>query len=155
MHCIPQVPLFLIRIEGENEDLAAMALSVSPQGLRFPPTLLPSPPKPRSRIPSARSASLFRPPSTALSIRYRGPARRSDVVRSPVVAGASASGISPDVSDVLGDVRIFTAAGEPVLFKDLWDQNEVSLRSSFCTCQIFFIGDDVILVSSLLVSYGK
>lgn len=42
------------------------------------------------------------------------------------VAGASASGFSPDISEKLGDVRIFTAAGEPVLFKDLWDQKEVN-----------------------------
>lgn len=117
-----------------------MASSVSAQGLRFPPTLLlSSPPNPGSRLPSARAASLVRSPPAAASVRSRGPARRSDAVRSRAVAGASASGISPDVGDVLGDVRIFTAAGEPVLFKDLWDQNEgvavvAMLRHFGCIC---------------------
>lgn len=125
---------FLVRIERRERRPVSMASSVSSQGLRFPQTLLPSPtPKPGSRLPSTGAAPLVRSPSTLASVRSRGPARRSDAVRSPVVARASASGISPDISDVLGDVRIFTAAGEPVLFKDLWDQNEVSIRSSFCT----------------------
>jgi hypothetical protein len=34
------------------------------------------------------------------------------------------------IGDALGDVEIYSAAtGEPVLFRDLWDQNEV--ESSF------------------------
>ncbi|KAK9902555.1 hypothetical protein M0R45_004734 [Rubus argutus] len=37
---------------------------------------------------------------------------------------SSALDFSPDISDVLGDVSIFTAAGDSVQFKDLWDQNE-------------------------------
>ncbi|KAK3416577.1 hypothetical protein EUGRSUZ_H02333 [Eucalyptus grandis] len=113
-----------------------MASSVSAQGLRFPPTLLlSSPPNPGSRLPSARAASLVRSPPAAASVRSRGPARRSDAVRSRAVAGASASGISPDVGDVLGDVRIFTAAGEPVLFKDLWGVAVVAMLRHFgCIC---------------------
>ncbi|XP_056171591.1 thioredoxin-like protein AAED1, chloroplastic isoform X2 [Syzygium oleosum] len=117
-----------------------MASSVSSQGLRFPQTLLLSPPpKPGSRLPSTRAAPLVRSASAVASVRSQGPARRSDAVRSRFVARASASGISPDISDVLGDVRIFTAAGEPVLFKDLWDQNEgvavvAMLRHFGCIC---------------------
>lgn len=50
---------------------------------------------------------------------------------SSVVAKASAtSAYGPEIGEVLGDVRIFTAAGEPILFKDLWDQNEVKSLSS-------------------------
>lgn len=47
--------------------------------------------------------------------------------RPRVVAKASAtSGYGgEEIAEILGDVRIFTAAGEPVLFKDLWDQKEV------------------------------
>ncbi|KAK7821623.1 hypothetical protein CFP56_037568 [Quercus suber] len=38
--------------------------------------------------------------------------------------GASTSPFSPNIADTLGDVIIFTAAGDPVFFKDLWDQNQ-------------------------------
>ncbi|XP_030516730.2 thioredoxin-like protein AAED1, chloroplastic [Rhodamnia argentea] len=116
-----------------------MASSISSQGLRFPQTLLPSPPKPGSRLPSTRAAPLVCTPSAVASVRSRGLASRSDMVQSRVVARASASEIGPDISDVLGDVRIFTAAGEPVLFRDLWDQNEgvavvAMLRHFGCIC---------------------
>ncbi|XP_040370394.1 uncharacterized protein LOC112187228 isoform X3 [Rosa chinensis] len=36
----------------------------------------------------------------------------------------SALDFSPSISESLGDVTIFTAAGDAVQFKDLWDQNE-------------------------------
>ncbi|KAK3416574.1 hypothetical protein EUGRSUZ_H02332 [Eucalyptus grandis] len=122
-----------------------MASSVFAGNLRIPESLLYSLPKPGSQLvvppPSLSTAanSLVRSPSTAASIRSRGFARRSDVVRSRVVARASASDISPDVSNALGDVRIFTAAGQPVMFKDLWDQNEgmavvAMLRHFGCPC---------------------
>ncbi|PNX61309.1 hypothetical protein L195_g052386 [Trifolium pratense] len=42
-------------------------------------------------------------------------------------SNASSSQYSPTVAENLGDVSIFTAAGEPVMFKDLWDQNQVSM----------------------------
>lgn len=32
---------------------------------------------------------------------------------------------SEDISDVLGEVSIFRATGDPVKFKQLWDQEEV------------------------------
>ncbi|OMP01748.1 Thioredoxin-like protein [Corchorus olitorius] len=61
------------------------------------------------------------------------------ISNSRLVGRASASGFSADVADVLGDVSIFTAAGEPVLFKDLWDQNQgiavvALLRHFGCPC---------------------
>ncbi|CAJ2635239.1 unnamed protein product [Trifolium pratense] len=40
-------------------------------------------------------------------------------------SNASSSQYSPTVAENLGDVSIFTAAGEPVMFKDLWDQNQL------------------------------
>jgi hypothetical protein len=52
-----------------------------------------------------------------------------------VVATASTSEFIPNTGDVLGDVTIFNAAGDPVLFKHLWDQDNVLLTpliSSFC-----------------------
>lgn len=53
--------------------------------------------------------------------------------------GASASSFSADIGGVLSDVSIFTTAGQPVMFKDLWDQNEgiavvALLRHFGCPC---------------------
>lgn len=52
---------------------------------------------------------------------------------------ASPSVVPHDIADVLGEVTIFTAAGEPVQFKDLWDQQEglavvALLRHFGCFC---------------------
>ena len=44
---------------------------------------------------------------------------------SRLVARASVSQFSADMGDILGDVSIFTAAGQSVFFKDLWDQHQV------------------------------
>ncbi|XP_048136415.1 thioredoxin-like protein AAED1, chloroplastic [Rhodamnia argentea] len=120
-----------------------MASSISPGHLRIPQSLSLSPPKPRSQllVPPSSSAttSLVRSPFTAASIRSREFASRSGVAWSRVIVRASASGISPDSSDALGDVCIFTASGQPVMFKDLWDQNEgmavvALLRHFGCPC---------------------
>ncbi|XP_030466087.1 thioredoxin-like protein AAED1, chloroplastic [Syzygium oleosum] len=124
-----------------------MASSISAGNLRIPQSLSLPPPKPRSQfvVPpccsssSAAATSLVRSPLTAASIRSREFSRQSSVVRSSVVKRASASDISADISDALGDVRIFTACGQPVMFKDLWDQNEgmaavALLRHFGCPC---------------------
>lgn len=55
------------------------------------------------------------------------------------VSRAVASDFNASTADILGDVNIFTAAGESVLFKDLWDQNEgiavvALLRHFGCPC---------------------
>ena len=42
---------------------------------------------------------------------------------------ASTSPFSPNIADTLGDANIFTAAGDSVFFKDLWDQNRVCVCS--------------------------
>lgn len=61
--------------------------------------------------------------------------------RSPLVARASSStaGISENIGDTLCDVSIYTASGEPVMFKDLFDQNQgmvvvALLRHFGCPC---------------------
>nr|KJB71158.1 hypothetical protein B456_011G108500 [Gossypium raimondii] len=41
------------------------------------------------------------------------------------VSSSSAAEFPTNIGDKLSDVTIFTASGQPVLFKDLWDQNEV------------------------------
>ncbi|KAK4791247.1 hypothetical protein SAY86_031660 [Trapa natans] len=107
---------------------------VSPQALKFPF----NPPLTSSKLPLSRP---FRPQlswknrafqSTKLVNRDTLPARVRAVT-------GSASGFSSDISERLGDVRIFSAAGEPVLFKDLWDQKEgiavvALLRHFGCFC---------------------
>lgn len=52
---------------------------------------------------------------------------------------ASTSPVSPNISEILGDATIFTATGDPVMFKDLWDQTEgiavvALLRHFGCIC---------------------
>ncbi|XP_002533575.2 thioredoxin-like protein AAED1, chloroplastic isoform X1 [Ricinus communis] len=56
-----------------------------------------------------------------------------------LIMRASSSDYAGNIGDVLGDVTIFTAAGEPVMFKNLWDQNEgiavvALLRHFGCPC---------------------
>ncbi|KAF8034254.1 hypothetical protein BT93_C0522 [Corymbia citriodora subsp. variegata] len=132
---------------SSTRDPMAMASSVSSGILRIPRSLSLSPPKPSSQLVvlpssssfSAAATSFVRSSSTAASVRSREFACQSRMVRSRVVARASASDISPDISNALGDVRIFTASGQPVMFKDLWDQNEgmavvALLRHFGCPC---------------------
>ncbi|KAH7566727.1 hypothetical protein ACOSQ2_023688 [Xanthoceras sorbifolium] len=58
---------------------------------------------------------------------------------SRLLVRASAAEFTASVGDALGDVSIFTAAGDAVLFKDLWDQTEgvavvALLRHFGCPC---------------------
>ncbi|KAM7516425.1 hypothetical protein LguiA_006008 [Lonicera macranthoides] len=63
-------------------------------------------------------------------------------IPSSLLAKASSTtttGFSPEIGDILGDVSIFTASGEPVMFKDLWDQCQgvavvALLRHFGCPC---------------------
>nr|KJB71157.1 hypothetical protein B456_011G108500 [Gossypium raimondii] len=55
------------------------------------------------------------------------------------VSSSSAAEFPTNIGDKLSDVTIFTASGQPVLFKDLWDQNEgvavvAFLRHFGCFC---------------------
>ncbi|KAG9451113.1 hypothetical protein H6P81_011078 [Aristolochia fimbriata] len=59
--------------------------------------------------------------------------------RFATVARASFTGYGESIGEVLSDVQIFSAAGEPVMFKDLWDQKEgmavvALLRHFGCPC---------------------
>jgi len=51
---------------------------------------------------------------------------------------------SPTVAENLGDVSIFTAAGESVMFKDLWDQEQVRMlmfvQQSFDFYSLYVLG---------------
>ncbi|KAL7090155.1 hypothetical protein ACP275_12G023000 [Erythranthe tilingii] len=58
---------------------------------------------------------------------------------SSAAAAATTTVVPEDIADLLGEVSIFTAAGEPVKFKDLWDQKEevavvALLRHFGCFC---------------------
>ncbi|KAK4426435.1 hypothetical protein Salat_1412100 [Sesamum alatum] len=65
------------------------------------------------------------------------PGRRSLVAKATSTATTA---VVPDhIADVLGEVCIFTAAGQPVKFEDLWDQEEgmavvALLRHFGCPC---------------------
>jgi hypothetical protein len=48
---------------------------------------------------------------------------------------SSSPGPGPGIGDALGDVEIYSAAtGEPVLFRDMWDQDEVETPYPSLVC---------------------
>lgn len=97
-------------------------------------------------IPSSSSpkiGSQFR----SINIPISSPIKRANLHKyhrgitrwSPVATRASSSGSGVNVADSLANLSIFTAAGEPVFFKDLWDQNDgiavvALLRHFGCVC---------------------
>ncbi|KAL2499564.1 Thioredoxin superfamily protein [Abeliophyllum distichum] len=85
--------------------------------------------------------SLFPSRSFAISTKRISKLRFSGIPIGPsLVTKASSTAAVPDnITDVLGEVGIFTATGEPVKFKDLWDQKEgmavvALLRHFGCFC---------------------
>lgn len=56
-------------------------------------------------------------------------------------SSSSSSDFTPTIGEILGEVSIFTTSGEPVLFKDLWDQEEVSfvLTLDFRYCYLHLL----------------
>lgn len=109
----------------------SMAATAMAAGQFLRPVTLSHPPSP----PKLTSLSLSSPPSLSLSSPPL--LTRSSSLR--LVPRASASAVSPNAADILGDVTIFKATGESVAFKDLWDQNEgmavvVMLRHFGCPC---------------------
>ncbi|KAJ4963565.1 hypothetical protein NE237_023504 [Protea cynaroides] len=77
--------------------------------------------------------------SSTSSITTLHPAKLRNGRRLPFLTRASLSGFSESIGDILGDVGVFTASGEPVMFKDLWDQKEgvavvALLRHFGCPC---------------------
>ncbi|XP_052196156.1 thioredoxin-like protein AAED1, chloroplastic [Diospyros lotus] len=84
-------------------------------------------------------------PSRSLPLRSQSittvPSPKSNSqIRHPLVVRASATaGFNHNIGDILSEVNIFTATGEPVMFRDLWDQNEgmavvALLRHFGCIC---------------------
>uniref|UniRef100_A0A0E0KIJ6 Thioredoxin domain-containing protein n=1 Tax=Oryza punctata TaxID=4537 RepID=A0A0E0KIJ6_ORYPU len=110
--------------------MAAAAASTSLPRVSLPPSARPSAaPRRGLLIPGRRGC-----------LRLRGsPATPAAAAGSPSVPSSSPEAGS-GIGDALGGVAIFSAAtGEPVLFRDLWDQNEgmavvALLRHFGCPC---------------------
>ncbi|BBH05874.1 Thioredoxin superfamily protein [Prunus dulcis] len=120
-----------------------MAL-ISAQILTLKSPSTPSLPSHSSLIAPSQSPS-FSPPNTprspSLFCSPKSTAQYSSrrLVVSRASTNASALDFSPSIGEVLGDVSIFTAAGDSVQFKDLWDLNEgvavvALLRHFGCPC---------------------
>ncbi|KAL8528914.1 hypothetical protein ACS0TY_006401 [Phlomoides rotata] len=81
-------------------------------------------------IPSFSHNSLRPLQSFAISAK---PSVKTKISGKPSGARMSSSTAAPvvpdDIANELGEVSIFTAAGEPVKFKDLWDQQELPFPS--------------------------
>ncbi|XP_057806809.1 thioredoxin-like protein AAED1, chloroplastic isoform X2 [Salvia miltiorrhiza] len=109
-----------------------MAKIISPRILTPSTSLLPLPLK--SLFPSQSLAISTKP---IITPRFRRKPNRPSLMAR---ASSTAAAVVPDdISDVLGEVSIFTAAGEPVQLKDLWDQQEgiavvALLRHFGCFC---------------------
>ncbi|KAL0424105.1 UNVERIFIED_CONTAM: hypothetical protein Sradi_0945300 [Sesamum radiatum] len=112
-----------------------MAKMISPRNLTSSTSLL----FPSTHFPT----SLHSPPSVGFSTK---PISRGRFAAEPggtsLVAKASSTPtpvVPDDIADVLGEVTIFAAAGQPVKFQDLWDQKEgmavvALLRHFGCPC---------------------
>ncbi|KAF3969584.1 hypothetical protein ACB098_02G148500 [Castanea mollissima] len=100
---------------------------------------LTSPPSPKSQYASSTSTVTFSYYPTKSANSNSVSITTSTSRRSSLVVRASTSQFSPNIADTLGDVKIFTVAGDPVFFKDLWDQNQgiavvALLRHFGCPC---------------------
>ncbi|KAL0431465.1 UNVERIFIED_CONTAM: hypothetical protein Sradi_0772500 [Sesamum radiatum] len=100
-----------------------MAKVMSPRILTSSTSLLfPSTHSQKSLFPPQSVAVITKPISKARSSRK--PSGLSPMAKAS--SSTASAAVPDDIADVLGEVSIFTAAGEPVKFKDLWDQKEVS-----------------------------
>lgn len=115
--------------------------------LKSPPTFsLPS-------HPSSQSPSLSPPNPQSLSLFYTPKSTPRFTARRLVVSRATSTSnldFSPSIGEVLGDVGVFTAAGDSVQFKDLWDQNEVK----FYKFPFFFFLKQLISILCNLIPCG-
>lgn len=101
-------------------------------------------PSPRTLSSSSPITQMFQLPrsSSSLSSTRISPPALHSRKSTPISAKASSNSpavFSEDISDVLGEVSIFRATGEPVKFKQLWDQQEgvavvALLRHFGCVC---------------------
>ncbi|GJM96481.1 hypothetical protein PR202_ga13320 [Eleusine coracana subsp. coracana] len=113
--------------------------ATAPAALAARLLLLP-PPRPTAAFPRAPSPPGRRDNYLRLCRSLAGPS----TVGTSAASSSSAPSTSPDagsgIGDALGGVQIYSAAtGEPVLFRDLWDQNEgmavvALLRHFGCPC---------------------
>ncbi|XP_058081027.1 thioredoxin-like protein AAED1, chloroplastic [Magnolia sinica] len=100
----------------------------------------------RALLPQPSSLSIF-PPSRPFNQRPQTILTKSTKRSRPFIAAASSSpplpslsGFNQSIGDILADVSIFSAStGEPIAFKNLWDQNEgmavvALLRHFGCPC---------------------
>ncbi|PON40337.1 Peroxiredoxin-like FAM213/AAED [Parasponia andersonii] len=117
-----------------------MAL-VTSYALHAPSSLsFPSPPSPRLHFhPQPHSLALLRPQTPSFSSVYSPKPARWATERRHLVPRAAVSEFGPSIGEILGDVTIFTAAGDPVKFEDLWDQIKgvavvALLRHFGCPC---------------------
>lgn len=91
------------------------------------------PPPARPTAASSRGLDLVSLPG--LRHRHLRLRRSPSPVGTAAASSPSVPSSSPDpgsgIGEALGGVEIYSAAtGEPVLFRDLWDQNEVEWRCS-------------------------
>ncbi|KAG6403415.1 hypothetical protein SASPL_135636 [Salvia splendens] len=105
-------------------------ITTTPTSLFFP-SLLPQ----KSLVPSQ---SFVTSTNSITTPRFRWKLNRPSLMVDASSSAAS-SVVPDDISDVLGEVSIFTAAGEPVQLKHLWDQQEgiavvALLRHFGCFC---------------------
>ncbi|GMH06340.1 hypothetical protein Nepgr_008180 [Nepenthes gracilis] len=102
-----------------------------------------------SSHPSSCPPSVFLPASKSLSSRLFRSSRSlsQGSVRVTVPRGAASASarsaatyeFAEDIGQILGEVSVFAATGESVMFKDLWDQNQgiavvALLRHFGCPC---------------------
>lgn len=120
-----------------------MAL-ISAQALHLRPLSVPPPSSSSFNYWSSTLAPLKPPAHPIFRIHAPKPARQVSIRR--VVPKATVSEYSSTIVNILGDVSIFTAAGEPVKFEDLWDQNEVEIIFKIS------ISDLLVLVGILLIA---
>lgn len=105
---------------------------------RFNPSLLPTN-KPTVVLPPPSLSLSYSdcPPIHSLQSQSLGWVARPSSPR--FITRASATNVPENIGEILGDVAIFRASGEPVMFEDLWDQNEgmavvALLRHFGCPC---------------------
>lgn len=131
-----------------------MAL-ISAQALHLRPLSLPPPPSYLS-VQSQFSplAPIKTPAHPVFSIHGPKPACQISRQRGGVVPKATVSDYSSTIGDILGEVTIFTASGEPVKFEDLWDQNEVKISFQNLCLWLVFVGIILITVWGLSFSWN-
>lgn len=104
-----------------------MTTMISPQALRLTPFKVSASLSPVSSLGQQLTQQYYPIPGNSVTgIRLPKPKTPN---RSSFTAQASsvAATYEGNIGDLLGNVSILTATGQPVKFQDLWDQNEVTL----------------------------